>query len=392
MSRTDRTWRSPRRILASVAHVIFVTCCGIAVASCSSSSAPPEPPGPINPGYAAFDSAMESALAAQQLPGAVAVIVHRDSGIIHVRGYGSFQPERVFLLASASKPISAGVIMRLADQGLVDIDEPIGEYVSSDWGAGKSSITLAQMLSNSSGMVGLMDAPGYLPYFCQFRSRRVLEECARAIYTADDADDVIQPDTRFRYGGAQWQLAGGVASHVAGRSWSELVRETYAPCDVPSLGYTNQFTGAGTSGYPPDFNGRASDARPTDNPNIEGGGYATAVDYGRILLMYLRDGRCDGTQVLSPDAVARMREDRIAQVYSGSTGLPMFEGYGLGWWIDRARPGQEASPGFYGSMPWVDYARGYGVFIALESDGVHRDQLWARVFPVLDSIFDTGGD
>ena len=331
---------------------------------------------------------MDGALAAQGLRGAVAVVVHRDSGIVHLGEYGEFRSDRLFLLASASKPISAGVVMRLADQGRIDIDAPIGTYVSDSHGAAKASLTLAQLLSNSSGMVGLLDDPGYRPYLCQFVSRGALATCARDIYHADDADAVIPPDTDFRYGGAQWQLAGGVVANAAGKPWSDLVRETYAPCGITSLGYTNQFTGAGSTGYPPDFTGRPEDVRPTDNPNIEGGGYATASDYARILLLHLRDGRCGDTQVLSPRAVARMREDRIARAYGGDTGHPTLEGYGLGWWVDRARPGQLASPGFYGSRPWLDHARGYGVFIALEANGAQRDLLWARVFPVLARLFD----
>jgi CubicO group peptidase (beta-lactamase class C family) len=374
--------------LARAAPLALAACLGAVGATCSDPSGSPAPPGLVTPSYAAFDAVMDSALAAQQLPGAVAVVVHRDSGIVHLRGYGGFRTDRLFLLASASKPVSAGVVMRLADQGRLDVDAPIGTYVSGAWGAGKSSLTLAQMMSNSSGMVGLLDAPGYQPYLCQFVPRSTLADCARTLYGSADGDAAIPPDTRFRYGGAQWQLAGGVAAHVAGRGWADLVRETYAPCGVTSLGYTNQFTGAGTSGYPPDFTGTPDGVRLTDNPNIEGGGYATASDYARILLLHLREGRCGSTQVLSPAAVARMREDRIDRAYAGSTGLPGLQGYGLGWWIDRAHPGQVASPGFYGSMPWIDHVRGYGVFIALESDGVQRDQLWARVYPVLVRLFD----
>lgn len=380
-----RPWPAAR----AIARVALALSLGAASLACSRPSGPaPQQPGPTDPHYAALDSAIERALAEQGLAGAVAAVVQRDRGIVHLRGYGRFRSDRVFLLASASKPISAGVIMRLADRGTLDADAPLDSLLSGAWGAGKADLTLAQLLSNSSGMVGLLDAPGYRPYRCQFVPRSTLAACARAIFAARDADRIVPPDTRFRYGGAQWQLAGGVAAHVSGRSWAGLVRETYAPCGITSLGYTNQFTRAGRTGYPPAFAGRAADARPTDNPNIEGGAYATAGDYARILLMHLRGGRCGDTQVLSPAAVARMREDRIDRVYGGRTGLPSFEGYGLGWWIDRARPGQVASPGFYGSMPWLDHERGFGVLIALESNGTQRDRLWARVHPVLERLFD----
>ncbi len=66
----------------------------------------------------------------------------------------------------------------------------------------------------------------------------------------------------------------------------------------------------------------------TDNPNIEGGGYANVSDYGKLLLMHLRCGLCGEERVLSEDAVARMQEDRLAE-YGGTS----LSGGGL-----RARP------------------------------------------------------
>ncbi len=360
----------------------FPTHALLVVAACSSTSPSTGKESEFSP----FDRAMEEALAHQGLAGATAVIVRRDSGIVHLEGYGSFGKDRIFLIASASKPLSVGVLMRLADQRLLDLDAPIRTYVGDAWGDAKGALTLARLVSNSSGMVGLLDNPFYQPYGCQYRPAGTLAGCAEAIYRADDAARTIAPDTRFRYGGGQWQLAGGIAEAVSGKPWAQLVRETYLdPCGTTSLGYTNPFT-QGLRGYPDSFQGNPAGLPATENPNIEGGGYVTAEDYGKILLMHLRGGVCGGTRVLSEAAVARMQQDRIGATYGGATGIPAFEGYGLGWWVDRAHPGVVASPGFYGAMPWLDTQRGYGVVILLEADGRARDALWARVGPVLDSI------
>lgn len=237
-------------------------------------------------------------------------------------------------------------------------------------------------------MVGLFDEPLYPPYLCQFSPRTTLASCGRRIYSANDADRLVPPDTRFRYGGAQWQLAGAVAEVVSGKSWHQLVRETYVePCLTRHFGYTNQFAG-GTRGYPSSFHGRPSDVLATDNPNIEGGAYATAEDYGKLLLMFLRGGTCGETRVLSDSAVARMEADRIGTVYGGSTSVPALQGYGMGWWIDRNHPGVIADPGFYGAVPWIDRNRGYGAFIAIEGNSTQGTALWARTKPILDSIVD----
>src|SRR5262245_22714180 len=116
-----------------------------------------------NDEFAAFDEAISSFLDEQGLEGAGAVVVDRDAGELHARGYGAFDAERLYLIASSSKILSVGILMRLADQGLVDFDEPIGTYLSEEFGEGKAELTLAQLLSNSSGLISLADNPTYAP-------------------------------------------------------------------------------------------------------------------------------------------------------------------------------------------------------------------------------------
>ena len=349
-------------------------------------------PDASSPGeFAAFDEVISAFLEERGLAGASAVIVDRDQGEVYLRGYGAFDAGRLYLIASSSKTISVGVLMHLADQGLVDLDAPIGTYVGAAFGDGdgKAELTLAQLLSNSSGLVSLTDNPLYLPYLCQYRGTGTLTECAGNIYVADDAADRVEPDTSFHYGGGQWQLAGGVAEVVSAKSWAELVEETFAvPCGTGSLGYANEFSGSGLS-YPADFDGDVANLTPTENPSVEGGAYITAPDYGKLLLMHLRGGLCGDTRALSEEAVERMRVDRIQEVYGGSTsGYPALQGYGLGWWIDREHDGVVMDPGAYGAIPWLDLPRGYGAFVALEATSMTGVQLAERAKPVLDAIFD----
>jgi CubicO group peptidase (beta-lactamase class C family) len=296
----------------------------------------------------------------------------------------------------------------------LDLDVPIGDYVS-DWGDGKGELTVAQLVSGSSGMIGIVDDLLYMPYLCQVDTMMTLEDCARAIYTADDQADLIEPDTEFHYGGAPWQLAGGIAEAVSGKSWAELVTETYdEPCDVPSLRYTNASALASVAVGPDGTLDIAGVSYPemldpsalpvTDNPSIEGGVFVNAEDYGKLLLMFLRGGTCDGTRVLSEAAVSRMQVDRILD-YGGSTQEQLqtiltgadadtlefgmqFSGYGLGWWIDRDHPGVVADPGAFGADAYLDVARGYGAFIAVEGKVLHSVQMGAAVQPALEAVFD----
>jgi CubicO group peptidase (beta-lactamase class C family) len=345
--------------------------------------------------FTAFDSAMTSFLQANDLAGASAVVVHKDWGVVHTSGYGDYDADRLYVIASSSKVLSVGVLMRLADQGKLDIDAPIGNYLK-DWTGNKPELEVAQLVSNSSGLVGLIDNPTYGPYLCQYIDSGTLADCAKAIYDADDAADRKPPDTEFHYGGGQWQLAGGIAEAIGGKPWADLIRETYSePCGLTTLGYTNQYTKASATGgvaaalaYPTFFDGDVKDLPVSANPSIEGGAYITAPDYGKVLLMHLRGGMCDGNRVLSEQAVTRMQQDRILEKYDGVAPDPTTEGYGLGWWIDRVHTGVVADAGAYGAMPWIDNDREYGAFVVLQSNAGVGVNLRTAVKPVLDAVFD----
>ncbi len=335
--------------------------------------------------FSAIGPLVEQFVDERGLNGAGLVVVDRDDGIVHEQYWGEFSSDRVSLIASASKMLAAGVLMRLDDQGLLDVDAPVAEAV--EWGTGNPDVTPVQLISNSSGLVGLGPAPAYPPYLCQFLPLGSLADCGAQIFTtpADD-DDVIPPDTQFRYGGGQWQVAGAVAEAVSGRSWAELIEETYVePCDVGSLGFNNHWTQFGPSGfsYPVEFDADPSTLDDTANPNIEGGAYITPPDYARLLLMQLRDGRCGDEQVLSPEAVAAMQTDRIGEVYGGSADG---DGYGLGWWVDRAT-GLRSDPGAYGAFPWLDLEQGHGAYLVVEADGDTGSALAELLFePVADGV------
>jgi CubicO group peptidase (beta-lactamase class C family) len=160
--------------------------------------------------FSAVSPIVERFIDEHGLNGAGLIVVDRDDGIVDEEYWGEFGPDRVSLVASSSKMITAGVLLRLQDDGLLDIDAPVAEVV--DWGAGNPTITPAQLLSNSSGLVGLLPDPAYTPYVCQFVASGTLQDCAAKIFsTPDDNALIVAPDTESRYGGAQWQVVGAVA-------------------------------------------------------------------------------------------------------------------------------------------------------------------------------------
>ena len=76
-----------------------------------------------------------------------------------------------------------------------------------------------------------------------------------------------------------------------------------------------------------------------------------------------QDGACGDNQVLTPEGVAFMREERTPATEEDW-------GYGIGWWT--IPPEENGSiylyvdPGLYGSVSWIDVDRGYGGVVLFE--------------------------
>ncbi len=386
-----------RRALAGAALATTL----LAAAGCTKDASAPTTtsPGAAGRASATYDFTkvgprLDAKVAELGLAGAGLVVVERDRGVVYEHYTGNVDAGRISLIASASKSLTAGVLMRLDDQGVLDVDAPVADVV--DWGSAHPDVTPAQLLSNSSGLYGLTDGPPYLPYICQYVASGTLQECARTIFTtAEDDDVVVPPDTEFRYGGGQWQVAGAVAEAASGKTWDQLVRETFTePCGLTTFAYNNHFTQMigpdGPFSYPPQFQGDPGNLQPTRNPNMEGGVYTTPRDYAQLLLMQLRGGTCGDTRVLSERAVERMQRDRIGQVYDGSTGSTDQAGYGLGWWVDRDEAGFVEDAGAYGAVPWIDNGRGYAAYLVVERTYDDGGAVAEAVRPLLDQQFDRG--
>lgn len=323
--------------------------------------------------FSAADSMIDSYIRDEQLNGAGLVVVHRDHGVVHESYRGEITADRISLLASSTKMISASVLLHLADEGLLDMNAPISDIPGLGWGNVLRGATPAQLLSNSSGLPALsaLDTAPFFGYTfgnaCPLNSSRSLLECGRTI-AQNTLDEWFQvdPDTEFRYGGPQWHVAGAIAEQVSGKSWAQLIDEIFVqPCGLGTLGYTTLFQlgyllSLDPLPYPGGFDGDLSNLVATNNPTIEAGGYTTPRDYARLLLMLLRDGRCGDTQVLSPAAIEMMTTDRIGPAYGGEA---EGRGYGLGWVID----GDVAlDPGLFGAVPWLDLDDGYGAYFVVE--------------------------
>jgi CubicO group peptidase (beta-lactamase class C family) len=290
------------------------------------------------------------------------ILVDRDQGIVHKAAFGSHTLDDVFLIASTSKLVSASLLMAINDDESVDFDvtRTIDSYLP--WEGVYGDVTTEQLLSNTSGIPGYeLWTPQFLahPHVCQTDPTTSLEACAEAIYS-NTLEPTVPPGTTFSYGGSQWQLAGGVAEVVTNSTWNQAFDKYIGqPCGLEVFEYGNLGTDWTIPGNDVSkWTGSADDLIGQDNPQIEGGAISNLEDYAKILLMQLNDGKCGDTQVITPESLASMREDRSGRFPNGW-------GYGLGMFL--AQPTDFPwHNGYFGSIFWIGDSRGMAGFIAVD--------------------------
>jgi CubicO group peptidase (beta-lactamase class C family) len=109
-----------------------------------------------------------------------------------------------------------------------------------------------------------------------------------------------------------------------------------------------------------------------------------------LISLHLNDGACGDTQVLSPEGVAFMREERTPSE-GGSLG------YGMGWWIVPASEDGSVylyvDPGFYGAVSWIDIKREYGGVVLFEEysgtdGGIGSQGVLGQLIPIIEEAID----
>lgn len=295
------------------------------------------------PGLAAK---LEEMVRVDGAPG-VTLMVFRDGRLLYQLQAGE-TPDAPAPVASASKWVAAAVIMSLVDEGLLSLDQPVGEKLPAFHGAA-GEITLRQLLSFTAGQGGLPDAVDIRQSPAIPLAASAAEVAARPLQDA--------PGAVFRYGGPSLQVAGALAEQVTGQTWAELFRDRLAePLGMTHSHWTHPFA-------------RGMAPESVRNPNLQGGLVTTAEDYARFLSMLAAGGVFEGRRVLSTKAVEEMstpqtRHASMAYVPPGVTGALS---YNLGNWCEAAPAGAGcqvmSSPGALGTYPWIDRETGvYGLF------------------------------
>ncbi|TRD10793.1 beta-lactamase family protein [Erythrobacter insulae] len=150
----------------------------------------------------------------------VSAILSSD-GTLNSSVVGYDRANAAFNIGSIGKFACTLAALRLSDQGLLDIDQPIADILP-DFDGGSPVITTRHLLANRSG---LPDGPR--PQF--LTDAAVPPSTITAIEAANlyaSGETIGAPDETFSYNLLNWVVVQAVLEHASGRSFADLLQDT----------------------------------------------------------------------------------------------------------------------------------------------------------------------
>ena len=170
------------------------------------------------------------------VPG-VAVALVQNGALAWTRGFGYADREArkpvtdqtVFQVASISKSVAAWGVMKLVEDGKVDLDAPVEKYLTrwhlptGDSGIYVNDVTTRRLLSHTAGL-SLHGYPGFDPDSGPLPSLEA--NLSGATNGAGDVHIAVRPGTRFEYSGGGFTVLQLLVEERSGISFVEYMRRT----------------------------------------------------------------------------------------------------------------------------------------------------------------------
>lgn len=326
------------------------------------------------------------------IPG-VAIAIVDANGTLWEAGFGltdlqhrlPVTPDTLFSLQSCSKTFTATALLLAVQEGLLDLDLPIAEYLpgyhlqSRFEASPERSITLRHLLAHKAGLTHEAPLGNNYTAASEAVSFEAHIESIRQTWLRYPVGQ------RFAYSNLGIDLAGYILQDVSGLPFAEYVRQKLF---IP-LGMTRSTFDFDTLQSMPD-RARGHDAfveaagvpLPERVPMIPAGGlYASASDVARFVRLHLGRGQVDGKRVMDE----RILREMVTIPFPGEG---QFEGYSLGIAVNRFRGAllHHHSGGGFGFLSNMQWYPELGVGIVFLTNSSHHVVQWDLPHGILDRI------
>lgn len=308
--------------------------------------------------------------------------------------------DTIVRIASMTKPITSTAVMILVDDGKIDLDDPLSNYLPEfahptvlraregetddmppfEIAPAEGEITIRQLLTHTSGLsYRFAGKPHLAEMYVRAGVSDGLSETPGSI--GDNAWRIAQvpllhdPGTAWEYS-LSTDVLGRVVEVASGQSLDTFFRSRiFDPLGMDDTHFVlpEEKRDRLAAVYEPDEDGgiRPLDARPEQHgplvysasyPTWDDGAYysggaglvSTLGDYSRFLQMLLNEGELDGVRVLEPGTVEAMTTDQVGDLEPPDWGHGRGFGFGFG-----VATGEGEAPWAVGSYSWGGFFNTY---------------------------------
>ncbi len=313
-----------------------------------------------------IDNLIQTSISAGEYAGA-SLLVIKDGEELCCKVYGEADMEQhipvrrdtIFHLYSMSKPVTAVAVMKLYEQGKIDLQAEVGTYLpcfknNTVWTGSTEvpanrNITVWDCLNMTSGI----PYPGPETESGRrmdevFRRLIARREAGETVTTMDWMEEVAKVPLVF-HPGEQWMygfsadVLGAVVEAVSGRRFGKFLKEEiFEPLGMKDTGFfvpeekKHRFAVSyenWTDGTLRPFTRSHLGEYYQPDVAFESGGaglVSTMDDYAKFAQMLLNNGSFNGTSILKPETVALMSRNYLTEVQRIGYNWDSVHGYGYG--------------------------------------------------------------
>jgi CubicO group peptidase (beta-lactamase class C family) len=338
-----------------------------------------------------FDGLIPLQLQRNDIAGAVVIVV-KDGNVLFARGYGYGDADRkkpvsvddtLFRPGSVSKLFTWTAVMQLVEQGKLELDRDINDYldfkIPPTFGA---PITLRNLMTHTPGFEEaikdlISDDPGRLMPLQTYMTTHMPAR-------------IFPPGSVPAYSNYGAGLAGYIVQRVSGKPFEQYIQENiFAPLRMTHSTFAQPLPDALKPLMSAGFKLESDGAKPFEfvQPAPAGAVSAPAGDIARFMIAHLQDGRFEDKQILKPETAQLM--------HSRQFGLdPQMNGMALGFYEESQNGhriiGHGGDTVYFHSDLHLILDANVGFFVSYNSEGRSdispRDPLWQqfldRYFPV----------
>jgi len=286
------------------------------------------------------------------LPG-LSIAIVKDSEVVYSRGfcfrdleYGlRATPETLYGVGSVTKSFTVLSIMQLAENGKLDLNDPISKYVPLDLKCEEEPIKIWHLMCHSSGIPALAYAEALIRYVTGAGGKWIPIASPEDLYTfMREANQwfLTKPGERWFYLNEGYVILGHIIEQISSIKYDEYVRKNILePLKMNRSFFRREDVEADANVATPYIITRDGECKKSVHPYgvyADGGLISNVLDLTKYIIMYLNRGKYDGNILLSPELIEEMEKPRVKlplQVFGGEAygyGLsiiPSFLGYKL---------------------------------------------------------------